>query len=1013
MKLKFKEQKYQLDAVNYTTRIFAGQTRGQRIEVVGRTNLFVEEVFSNKKIEIKESEILKNIQEIQRDQGLDVVQNLRYGLNFTVEMETGTGKTYVYIRTMFELYKQYGWNKYIVMVPSVAIREGVNKAFEITQDHFQEIYGKKIRFFIYDTKNKSNIANIQNFGNSADIEVIIMNYQAFASSSQEARKIFQKLDAMQSQKPIEAIKRTRPILIIDEPQRFGIEENRVFDYAGVSKAAKTIFIEKEFNQLFTLMFSATHKMDFNKIYRLDAIDAFNQKLVKKIKVKGIEVNATLGTSGYLFLERINIYPDRNPTATIEIEISQQNNIAKHLRVISEGDNLFSISNEMTQYMGYIVREINAKTGLVSFTNGESIKVGQIVNDLNEEHVRRIQIRETIKSHIEKEKELFKKGIKTLSLFFIDEVSKYRKYDDLGNQIKSEYEEIFESEYQNILARRELFNKEYYEHISKYPVEKIHNGYFSIDGRGRAMNPSGVSGESNDASAYELIMKNKERLLSLEEPVRFIFSHSALREGWDNPNIFQICTLKHSDSTISKRQEIGRGLRIAVNNNGERMDWEFLGPEFFDINALTVIASESYDSFAKQLQKEILDSVKGRPTKLEVSVLKDKVFKNKSGEKIVITESLAQDIIFAFRDVGYIDDERKITEELVKSVDQNNFIVPETLENFKEQIADFMMGMYATNTYKPTENELSYSLPKVLNPNENFAKKEFQELWEKLKVKTTYSVSFDTEELIKNSVEAINKELHVQNLQVVIETGVQTEKLTESILQTGEAMVGNTRTIEYIESALGMVKYDIIANIAKNTYITRRTVAQILSKISNGIFAKVKKNPEDFIKKTCRIINEQKATTLINKITYHRTQEKYTDDIFTINNFEGSSMDNIIEVKRHIYDYIKTDSRVERTFAQALEESEQEIIVYAKLPSGFVIPTPIGNYNPDWAIVFNQDDIKHVYFIAETKGSMSSMQLKKMEELKIKYAKKHFELFKSDNIKYDVVSTYEDLRQKII
>jgi len=1008
MKLRFKEQQYQLDAVNSITRIFAGQTKGQRNEVVGRNEidrgLFgrtieVEEIFSNKKVEISENNILKNVQELQREQGLPVVQNLQEGMNFTVEMETGTGKTYVYTRTMLELHKQYGWNKYIIMVPSVAIREGVHKSLEITQEHFQEIYGKKIRFFIYDSKNKSNITNIQKFGNSADIEVIIMNYQAFARKDQakgDKLKMFQELDVIQSQKPIDVIKRARPILIIDEPQKFGATAESMLP---------------EFNPLFALRFSATHKKDFNKIYRLDAIDAFNQKLVKKIKVKGIEINTTLGTSGYLFLERINVYKDKNPTVTIELEINQQNTVAKHMRTLSEGDNLFSLSNEMVQYQGYTVRSINAKDGIVTFTTGKEIKVGQVVNDPEEKHVRRIQIRETLKSHIEKERELFNKGIKVLSLFFIDEVAKYRAYDESGNQIQSEYEEIFKEEYQNIISQRDLFNDAYYAYVSKHPVETIHNGYFSIDKKGKAINSSEARGEggSSDVSAYDLIMKNKERLLSFDEPTRFIFSHSALREGWDNPNIFQICTLKHSDSTISKRQEIGRGLRIGVNEHGDRMDYETLGAEFFDVNALTVIASESYDSFAKQLQEEILDSVKGRPTKLEVSVLKDKVFKNKLGEKIIITESLAQDIIFAFRDAGYIDSERKITEEFVKSIEQNNFIVLPQLENFKEQVAEFMMGVHSTNTYNPTENELSNSLPKILNLNENFAKKEFQELWNKLKVKTAYKVSFDTTELIKNSVLAIDNELKVRQVTITIVIGAQDENdLTETTLRRSEALRRDTRITEYADSLLGSVKYDIVADIAKNTHITRKSSASILSGISIDKFAQFKVNPEDFIKQVSRIINEQKATTLINNITYHTLTEEYTDDIFTVNNFNGSLKENVLEVKRHIYDYVKTDSQVERVFAKALEEADQEVVVYAKLPNGFKIPTPIGNYNPDWAIVFNVENTKHVYFIAETKGSMSTMQLNKSEALKIEYARKHFELLESENVRYGVVDSYENL-----
>ncbi len=1000
MKLRFKEQQYQVDAVNAITRVFAGQSKGQRTETVSRKGFFVEEIFSNKKIEVAENDILKNVQELQREQGIPIANALQEGLNFTVEMETGTGKTYVYTRAMLELHKQYGWNKFIIMVPSVAIREGVHKSLEITRDHFQEVYGKKIRFFIYDTKNKSNITNIQKFGNSADIEVIIMNYQAFGRRGQDALKMFQKLDYIQSQKPIDVIKRARPILIIDEPQRFGATAEGMLH---------------EFNPLFILRFSATHKKDFNKIYRLDAIDAFNQKLVKKIKVKGIEVNTSLGTSGYLFLERINVYVDKNPTATIEIEINQQNTIAKHTRTVSEGDDIFSLSGELVQYKGYTIRTINARDGIMSFTNGEEIRIGQLINDPNEKHMRRIQIRETIKSHIEKEKELFKKGIKVLSLFFIDEVSKYRAYDEKGNLIRSEYEQIFEEEYKNIIAQKDLFNNEYYAYISKHPVSTIHNGYFSIDKKGRAVDSSESRGEggSDDVSAYDLIMKNKERLLDFKEPTRFIFSHSALREGWDNPNIFQICTLKHSDANITKRQEIGRGLRIVVNQNGDRMDYETLGAEFFDINSLTVIASESYDSFSKQLQEEILDSVKGRPVKLEVSVLKDRIFKNAKGEKITITESLSQDIIFAFRDAGYLDKDRKITEKLIQDIEKNSFIVPAQLENFKEQVGDFMMGMYATNTYKPTEDELSNPYPKSLSPNENFAKKEFQELWSRLKVKTAYKVSFNSEELISKCVKAINDELNVRRVSITITGGGQNDEINEAALRSQAAIIRTNHTTEYVDTLLGLVTYDVVSEIAKNSQIIRKTAVSILKEISVDKFAQFKINPEDFIKKVSRIINEQKAATLINCISYHKLEERYDDDIFTINNFEIQDVGKVlIGAKKHIYDYIKTDSDTEMNFAKALEQSEGDVVVYAKLPNGFKIPTPVGDYNPDWAIVFDSKKTKYVYFVAETKGSMSSMQLTKSEKLKIDYAKEHFKLLNEEGVKYDVVSNYSELQQKV-
>ena len=1000
MKLKFKQQQYQADATDAVVRCFAGQTKGKRKEIVGRTGLFADEIYSNKKLELTESDILKNVQELQKEQGLKTVPMLQ-GLNFTTEMETGTGKTYVYTKTMYELNKQYGWSKYIIMVPSVAIREGVHKSLQITAEHFQEIYKKKIRFNIYNTQNKSNLINIKSFANTANIEVLIMNYQAFATRSKESRKIYQKLDALQSEKPIDIIKRSRPILIIDEPQRFG-------------EKAEKIFTDREFNQLFTIRYSATHKKDFNKVYRLDAIDAYNQKLVKKINVKGIEVVGNSGTNSYLFLDKIQVSRSHFPTAYLELEVKQKNGIAKKIVKVSEQDNLFVKSNELAEYKGFVVKEINAAKNRVSFTNGINILVGQTTGDVDEEHLRRIQIRETIKSHLEKERIMFAKGIKVLSLFFIDEVAKYRVYDEKNNQLTGEYAKIFEEEYQREIAEQELFDQEYNNYLNKHKASNIHKGYFSIDKKGKLINSKEKRGEggSDDVSAYDLIMKNKERLLSFKEPTRFIFSHSALREGWDNPNVFQICTLKHSQSTISKRQEIGRGLRICVNSNGERMDSSVLDNEFFDMNKLTVVASESYDTFAKELQQEIVESLSERPIKLTNSVLKDRVLKNEKGDKLVIDEKISMDLILAFRMKNYLDDDYQITDDFIKDIEADKFEVPEKLKEFKTSVIELVQGIYSTANYKASENEKTNNIDeKILKPNENFAKKEFKDLWNKIKIQTVYEVDFNSDELIKKSIEAIDEKLNVKKVRVTISEGSQKEKIDEESLKKGESMKRETNVSFKTESLLGTLKYDLVAEIAKSTNLTRKSIVKILQGLRQDTFYNFKVNPESFIKGVAAIINNEKAATLINNITYSKIDKTYNDDIFTINNFKGSLSTNILEVKKHVYDYIKTDSKIERTFAENLENGE--VLVYAKLPRGFNIPTPVGSYNPDWAIVFDTDKFKFVYFIAETKGSMQSLQLKAIEHQKINYAKKHFEALGNADIKYDVISTYEDLIDKVM
>ena len=900
---------------------------------------------------------------------------------------------------MYELNKLYGWSKFIIMVPSIAIREGVHKSLEITADHFQEIYGKKIRFSIYNTQNKSNIVNIKSFANTSNIEVLIMNYQAFATKSKESRKIYQKLDAIQSEKPIDIIKRTRPVLIIDEPQRFG-------------KKAESLL--HEFNPLFVLRYSATHKKDYNKIYRLDAIDAYNQKLVKKINVKGIEVVGNSGTNSYLFLDRIQISTNKYPVAYLELEVKLNNGISKKIRQIKEKDDLFVFSNEMLQYNGFTVKEINGLTNTVSFTNGVALSAGQTTCDVDEEHVRRIQIRETIKSHIEKERIMFSKGIKVLSLFFIDEVAKYRVYDKDSNQKKGDYAKAFEDEYKQAVSELNLFEEDYNGFLAKHSVDDIHKGYFSIDKKGRFVDSVERRNEtgSDDVSAYDLIMKNKERLLSLDEPTRFIFSHSALREGWDNPNVFQICTLKHSQSTMGKRQEIGRGLRICVNSDGERMDTAVLDNEFFHINTLTVIASESYDSFAKELQREIVESLSDRPTKLTPDILIDRVLKNSKGDKFIFDIKSAMDLIFKFREKAYVDSDYKITDKLIEDIENDKVEVPEVLVNFKECVCELMQNIHSTANFKASNNEKADNIHEnPLKPNDNFAKKEFQDLWKKIKVKTVYEVDFDSDELIKKCVSAIDSTLTVKKVIVNITAGEQKETIDEASLKSGDSMVKQKNITEKADSLLGAVQYDLVAEIAKETKLTRKTIVKILQELKENTFHNFRVNPESFIREVSRIINSEKAATLINNIIYSKTDKTYSDDIFTINNFQGSLSENILEVKRHVYDYLKTDSKVERNFATELESGE--ILVYAKLPNNFKIPTPVGNYNPDWAIVFDTADVKYVYFIAETKGSMESLQLKGVEEQKINYAKKHFDALGHADIKYDVIKTYQDLREMVM
>ncbi|MDD3264134.1 MAG: DEAD/DEAH box helicase family protein [Candidatus Nanoarchaeia archaeon] len=1012
MKLKFKQQQYQEDASYSVINCFKGQEKKNRRDLIARYTKIADEgtflerkeeveviSFGNHPITLTNMEIRNNIRVIQKENNINYTDNA--GVNdFTIEMETGTGKTYTYINTMYKLNEKYGWSKFIVMVPSIAIREGVQKSFEITQDHFQELYHKKIKTFVYNSASSSNLANINNFASDNSIQVMIINYQAFNAKSSANRRIYEELDQLQSRRPIDVIKSVRPILIIDEPQKFGDKTEELFS---------------EFNPLFTIRYSATHKKnkEYNKIYRLDAIEAYNQKLVKKINVKGIEVLNNKSEDTYLFLESIDISQKHDPIAKIEIDVKSSSGTTRKLIKIKAGDDLYYKSGELTPYKGYVVSEIDARYesyDKVVFTNGVEIEVGQAFGDVDEDHIVRIQIRETIKSHFEKEKELYKLGIKVLSLFFIDEVAKYKYYEN-SNALKGKYAKIFEEEYVNVLNEfRNFIDEDYKNHLDSFNTGKIHAGYFSIDKKGHEIDPAINDKKeylSFDEDAYDLIMKDKERLLSLEEPVRFIFSHSALREGWDNPNIFQICTLKHSNSDISKRQEIGRGLRICVNNDGDRMDSSVLEKDFHSINVLTVVASESYDSFAKALQTEISQSLSDRPIKLTFEYLNSREqLENKDGEILKFDSTTSFNFMNMMKNNNYVDDEFKITNKFIEDVEKDEVKFEGEFVNFSNELIQMTKKIYETANFQATTNANKENI-KALKPNSNFMKKEFQDLWNKINIKTVYEVKFDTKELVEKAINSINSKLNINKMKVRITEGSQKENITSILVNTKESMTEAKSKVKVIEDfSPSQIKYDLIGELTKGTGLTRKTIIEILSSISLDKFEIYKYNPEEFIRKVSNIINEEKASTVIDGITYHKTEQKYDNEIFTINNVNGELGKNAIDVKKHIYDFLITDSQNETNFAKKLETGE--VTVYAKLPNGFKIPTPVGNYNPDWAIVFDNKDFKYVYFIAETKGSMSTMELREVEKAKIECARRHFKCLCNDVVKYDVVDSYESL-----
>lgn len=1013
MKLKFKKQQYQTDSVEAIVDCFAGQppTAGVTYRVdpgkvfdkpllVGQP---VEEVsgFANEDLRITDRQIIENIQAIQQRQNLNISSALvsepltGCKINLDIEMETGTGKTYCYIKTMFEMNRRYGWSKFIVVVPSIAIREGVHKSFEITAEHFLEDYGKRARFFIYNSKQ---LHNLESFSSDAGINVMIINVQAFNARGQDARRIYEELDDFQSRRPIDVIKANRPILILDEPQKMSGEA--------------TLKSLKEFNALMMLRYSATHRKEYNKVYRLDALDAYNQKLVKKIAVRGISVKGLAGTNAYLFLDGIQISATKPPTASLEFEIKQQNGIKRITRKVNKGDDLHVMSNDLDQYDGFVVSDIDAVRNIVAFTNGVEIGTGEVVNDENENVLRRIQIREAIKAHFEKERMLFHQGIKVLSLFFIDSVSKYRIYDESG-EVPGEYAIAFEEEYQKLLdENRSLIDKAYTKYLDEIPAAKTHNGYFSIDKKsGRLVDSTATSrgetaGESDDTDAYDLILKNKEKLLSFAEPTRFIFSHSALREGWDNPNVFVIGMLKHSDNTISRRQEVGRGMRLAVNQNGDRIDDPAI---VHDINVLSVITSESYTDFVTALQKDIRDSLSARPKIASVEYFTGKILKTDEVD-VPVTQLMAKQLERYLAKQDYIDLEGRITKEYHDAKANDTLAkLPDELVPYQEQIFTLVDSVFSDLSLPEIENDLD---TKVNPLNDNFKKKEFQELWNRINTKAVYSVDFDSKELMQKCIPALNSYLKVTKLQYLIQTGQQTDTATVDDLQTGEAfkLMAN-RSEDVDSSAISSVKYDLIGKIAEATQLTRRTVAEILTGIQPVVFDQFKGNPEDFLAKASTLINEQKATMIVEHLAYDPVGKRYDADIFTQDKTKRDFKFAGEKLKRHIYDYVITDSTNERKFVTNLDASD-EVVVYAKLPRGFSIPTPVGNYNPDWAISFKEGSVKHIYFVAETKGSLSSLQLRQMELSKILCAKKFFDKMTSAEVKYDVITDFDQLMQVV-
>ena len=1006
MKLQFKRQKFQADAAKAVVDVFAGQPYQTPTYMIDtgygeqRLNDAMDYTgWRNERLapELTDSRILEQLNKIQRANQIKPSDKLEGHYNLTVEMETGVGKTYTYIKTMYELNKHYGWSKFIVVVPSVAIREGVYKSFQVTEEHFAEEYGKKIRYFIY---NSAQLTEIDRFASDSAINVMIINSQAFNARGKDARRIYMQLDEFRSRRPIDIIAKTNPILIIDEPQ--SVEGKQTKERL------------KEFCPLLTLRYSATHKADsiYNMVYRLDAMEAYNKHLVKKIEVKGITQSGNTAANGYVYLESVNL-SKAAPTATIQFDCKGAKTIRKVTKTVNEGYNLYANSGELAEYQNnYIVKRIDGRDNSVEFLNGIKIYAGEVVGSVSEEQLRRIQIRETILSHLAREQQLFAKGLKVLSLFFIDEVAKYKQYDEAGQPFNGVYAKMFEEEYQDIISnmQRQFGDDEYMRYLDSIVVADTHAGYFSVDKKGK-LTDSKLNDKkertSEDVDAYDLIMKNKELLLERNpqrSPVRFIFSHSALREGWDNPNVFQICTLKQSSSEVRKRQEVGRGLRLCVNQNGERMDTNLLGGDVHNINVLTVIASESYESFAKGLQTELAEVLANRPQSVTQDLFIGHVLVDNQGNEQVVDAALAQAIYEDLITCGYVK-RGVLTDKYYADKANSEIKVADEAADCVNSIVQILDSVYDAKAMLP-ENARANNV-ELRVEQEKLAMQEFKALWKRINIKTAYRVNFDTTELLEKAVAALNHNLRVGKSYFNVETGAMQEIKSKADLQSGQAFTKTKSTAYSVAESVNTRRYDLIGKLVEETGLTRKTVCDIMTSIEPTVFNQVRNNPEEFILKAASLINDEKAEAIIQHIEYNALNEQYSTDIFTDTTIRGKLGANAMKTRRHLYDHLVYDSDNEHKFASMLD-IDDNVAVYVKLPKSFYISTPVGHYNPDWAIAFYEGTVKHIYFVAETKGSMQSMQLRGIEQAKKHCAEEHFKKISSGNVIYEVVDSYQAL-----
>ncbi|HER23846.1 MAG TPA: DEAD/DEAH box helicase [Candidatus Atribacteria bacterium] len=957
MRLKFDPNlQFQIDAVNAMAEVFYGQPLSEGDLEIGFKRLdwiFQTELGIGNNLILDEAALLKNIHLVQEHNDLEKVSSFQ-GRHFSIEMETGTGKTYVYLRTIFELYKKYGFKKFVIVVPSVAIREGVLKNLEITKEHFLHLYNNvSYDYFVYDSKK---INQVRQFAASNHIQIMVINIDAFRKTLEdkdEEKKsniIHRESDKLSGRKPIEFIQATHPIVIIDEPQ-------------SVDNTPKAKEAMETLNPLCTMRYSATHRNPYNLLYKLDPIKAYDMRLVKRIEVASVLSEEYFNQP---FIQFKAVDNQNGIRAKLSIHVDSSSGPKLKNVTVRSGDDLFVRSNERENYRNsYIINEINAEPGneYISFANGKTLALGQTQGGLTDD-IMKIQVKNAIQEHLEKELKVKDKGIKVLSLFFIDRVANYRSYDEQGNPVKGKIALWFE-EYFN-----ELIQKPRYKDLLKFPLEKLHDGYFAADKKGILKDTSGTT--LADEDVYNKIMKNKEQLLSLDEPLRFIFSHSALREGWDNPNVFQICTLNETKSEMKKRQEIGRGLRLPVNQQGERI---------FDetINRLTVIANESYEDFARKLQTEIEEDFNVHFGAVSKNAFA-KIIQVIDDQETTLGDEKSKKIWEELKQQGHIDEDGKIQPKFNPSDKYFEVILSPEFQDVKHQVIDIVQSYLFSEHVVNRNNRKTLKINKMV-----YLDDEFKKLWDKIKPKTTYSVEYDTDVLIEKASKAIREMDRIEKVKIVYKKAEV--DIQEKGIVTKELRIQET-TASYGEDKVNLP--DILAYLQKETELTRNTIVRIL--ISSGRIEEFPLNPQKFMDSVARLIKNELHQLVVDGIKY----EKIAGQEYEMRLFEEteiiSYLNNLIEVKKSVYDAIEYDSEIEKRFAESLDMRD-DIKLFVKLPSWFKIDTPIGTYNPDWAIVKHEDDT--LYLIRETKGIKDFEKLRNIEADKIRCAKMHFRELKVD------------------